>query len=86
VRLLNFQQWSGNSHTRSRIYSPFNQAFLICAKAIGQMKYGVMLINTGRGALIDTQAVIEALKSGRVGYLGLDVYLSPSAPTIRARI
>jgi D-lactate dehydrogenase len=50
------------------------------------MKYGVRLINTGRGALIDTQAVIEALKSGRIGYLGLDVYLSPSALTIRARI
>jgi D-lactate dehydrogenase len=38
------------------------------------MKPGVMLINTSRGALIDTLAVIEALKSGQVGYLGLDVY------------
>jgi len=47
---------------------------LIDAEALGQMKSGVMLINTGRGALIDTQAVIEALKSGRIGYLGLDVY------------
>jgi len=47
---------------------------LIDAQALGQMKSGVMLINTGRGALIDTQAVIEALKSGRIGYLGLDVY------------
>lgn len=47
---------------------------LISAQAISQMKSGVMLINTGRGALIDTQAVIEALKSGRIGYLGLDVY------------
>ena len=34
----------------------------------------VIVINTGRGALIDTQAVIAALKSGRIGYLGLDVY------------
>jgi D-lactate dehydrogenase len=33
-----------------------------------------MLINTSRGALIDTLAVIETLKSGQVGYLGLDVY------------
>jgi D-lactate dehydrogenase len=33
-----------------------------------------MLINTGRGALIDTADVIAALKSGRIGYLGLDVY------------
>ena len=32
-----------------------------------------MLINTGRGALIETVAVIEALKKGKIGYLGLDV-------------
>jgi D-lactate dehydrogenase len=38
------------------------------------MKPGVMLINTSRGALIDTQAVIRALKSGHIRYLGLDVY------------
>jgi len=38
------------------------------------MKKGVMLINTGRGALIDSQALINALKSGHVGYAGLDVY------------
>jgi D-lactate dehydrogenase len=33
-----------------------------------------MLINTSRGAVLDTRAVIDALKSGRIGYLGLDVY------------
>ncbi len=38
------------------------------------MKSGVMLINTSRGALVDTKAVIQALKSGHIGYLGLDVY------------
>ncbi len=38
------------------------------------MKNGVMLINTSRGALIDTKAAIKALKSGKIGYLGLDVY------------
>ena len=47
---------------------------LIGADALRQMKTGVMLINTSRGALIDTQAVIRALKSGKVGFLGLDVY------------
>jgi D-lactate dehydrogenase len=47
---------------------------LIDAQALAQVKPGVMLINTSRGALIDTQAVIDALKDGRVGYLGLDVY------------
>jgi D-lactate dehydrogenase len=47
---------------------------LIDATALDQMKTGVMLINTSRGALIDTQAVTAALKTGKVGYLGLDVY------------
>lgn len=47
---------------------------LINAEALCRMKPGVMLINTGRGALIDTRAVIAALKSGKIGYLGLDVY------------
>lgn len=47
---------------------------LIDAQAIARMKRGVMLINTSRGALVDTQAVIEGLKEGRIGYVGLDVY------------
>jgi D-lactate dehydrogenase len=47
---------------------------LVDARAIGLMKAGVMLVNTGRGALIDTGAVIAGLKSGHIGYLGLDVY------------
>ncbi|MGZ5006239.1 MAG: NAD(P)-dependent oxidoreductase, partial [Chthoniobacterales bacterium] len=37
-------------------------------------KNGVMLINTSRGALLDTLAVTQALKNGKIGYLGLDVY------------
>lgn len=47
---------------------------LIDGEALAQMRRGAMLVNTGRGALIDTQAVIDALKSGQLGYLGLDVY------------
>lgn len=47
---------------------------LIDADAIAQMKEGVMLINTGRGRVVDTQAVIAGLKSGKIGRLGLDVY------------
>lgn len=47
---------------------------LIDARAIDKMKSGVVLLNTSRGALIDTAAVIEGLKSGKIGYLGLDVY------------
>jgi D-lactate dehydrogenase len=38
------------------------------------MKKGVMLINTSRGKLIDTDAAIDALKEGRLGFLGIDVY------------
>ncbi len=48
--------------------------YLINAEAIAQMKTGMMLINTSRGALIDTQAAIDGLKSGAIGYLGIDVY------------
>jgi len=47
---------------------------MIDANAIAKMKDGVMLINTARGGLIDTPALLEALKSGKVGYAGLDVY------------
>ncbi len=47
---------------------------LIDSVAIAKMKPGVMLVNTSRGALVDARAVIEGLKSGQVGYLGLDVY------------
>lgn len=47
---------------------------MVNARAVASMKDGVMIVNTGRGALIDTPAVIAGLKSGRIGYLGLDVY------------
>jgi D-lactate dehydrogenase len=46
---------------------------MIDQKAFAQTKKGVMLINTGRGALIETRALIGALKSGHVGFAGLDV-------------
>ncbi len=47
---------------------------LINTDTLSVMKKGVMLINTSRGALIDTKAVINALKTGKLGYLGIDVY------------
>jgi D-lactate dehydrogenase len=47
---------------------------LIDAQLLELAKPGMMLINTSRGALMDTLAVIEALKSGTIGYLGMDVY------------
>lgn len=47
---------------------------LINKTSLDLMKDGVMLINTSRGGLIDTKAAIEALKEGKLRYLGIDVY------------
>ncbi len=47
---------------------------MIDAAALAQMKPGVLIINTGRGALIDSRALIDALKTGRIAGAGLDVY------------
>jgi D-lactate dehydrogenase len=47
---------------------------LINAKTLPQLKRGVLLINTSRGGLVETQAVIEGLKQGIIGGVGLDVY------------
>jgi D-lactate dehydrogenase len=58
------------------LHCPLNSAtlHLIDATALARMKRGAMLINTSRGGLIDTPAVIESLKTGHLGHLGLDVY------------
>ncbi|MGZ3755666.1 MAG: 2-hydroxyacid dehydrogenase [Mucilaginibacter sp.] len=48
--------------------------YLINCDTLSRMKHGATLINTSRGALIDTHAVIDALKTGRLAYLGIDVY------------
>lgn len=47
---------------------------LIDEAAIANMKPGVMIINTSRGMIIDTKVLIEGLKSGKIGFAGLDVY------------
>ena len=47
---------------------------LIGREALARMRRGVMLVNTSRGGLVDTEAVIDALKDGTIGALGLDVY------------
>ena len=58
------------------LHCPLNEEtrHLINRDTFAKMKDGVMLINTSRGALIDTADAVEALKSGRLGYLGIDVY------------
>ena len=47
---------------------------LVCRETIDLMQPGTILINVSRGALIETKALIEALKSGKIGGVGLDVY------------
>jgi D-lactate dehydrogenase len=47
---------------------------IINEKSIAKMRHGVMLINTSRGKLVKTIDVLDALRSGKIGYLGLDVY------------
>lgn len=58
------------------LHCPLNKEtyHLIGREALAKMKHGVMLINTGRGALIDSKNLIEGLKTGQVGFAGLDVY------------
>ena len=58
------------------LHAPLTEAtrYLVNRKTIELMKKGVMLINTGRGGLVHTKDVIAGLKTGKIGYLGLDVY------------
>ncbi len=58
------------------LHSPLNEQThnMINADTISMMKTGVMLINTSRGGLVDTKAVIAGLKSCKIGYVGIDVY------------
>jgi len=58
------------------VHCPLNEhtKHLINQECFEQMKDGVMVINTSRGAILDTAAAIDALKQGKLGYLGIDVY------------
>ena len=58
------------------LHCPLNDQtrHLINRDSVAQMKPGVMLINTSRGALMDTQAVLDGLKAHHIAYLGMDVY------------
>ncbi|WP_040250183.1 2-hydroxyacid dehydrogenase [Psychroserpens mesophilus] len=58
------------------LHVPLNMEthYLINEDLISKMKYGVIIINTARGAVINTEEVIIGLKSGKIGALGIDVY------------
>jgi len=75
IEYIDLESLLNHSHIVS-LHCPLTEAtrHLINQQTISQMKDGAMLINTSRGALIDTQAVVEALKSKKIGYLGMDVY------------
>jgi D-3-phosphoglycerate dehydrogenase len=53
---------------------------MIDATALAKMKQGVILVNTGRGGIIDTPALIDALRGGQVAYAGLDVFEDEPPP------
>ncbi len=75
VEFVTLEELLAQSHIIS-IHCPLTPAtrHLIDARAVARMRPGVMLVNTSRGAIVDTRAAIEGLKSGRIGLLGLDVY------------
>lgn len=75
VRYVDLAEIYRESHIIS-LHVPLTPAtrHLIDASALSGMKPGVTIINTGRGALIDSRALIGALKTGHVGAAGLDVY------------
>ncbi|EGC32087.1 hypothetical protein DICPUDRAFT_57285 [Dictyostelium purpureum] len=58
------------------LHTPLNPEtkYLINKESLAKMKDGVMIINVSRGALINTRDAINALKTGKIGYLGLDTY------------
>ena len=75
ARYLSLPQLLAESQIIS-LHCPLNEQskHLINRQSLAHMQPGAMLINTGRGGLVDTPALIDALKDGRLGYLGLDVY------------
>ncbi|HRV91170.1 MAG TPA: phosphoglycerate dehydrogenase [Anaerolineae bacterium] len=58
-----------------------NTERIINADAIAQMKNGVRIVNTARGALIDTEALIDGLQSGKIAGVALDVFVEEPLPT-----
>lgn len=56
------------------VATPFGGSKVVSASAISQMKMGSRLVNIARGKLIDEDALVAALKSGRLSAVGLDVH------------
>ena len=75
VKVVSLDELYANSDIIS-LHCPLtpDTKFLINKDSIAKMKKGVMIINTGRGKLINTEDLIEGLRSKQVGSAGLDVY------------
>jgi D-lactate dehydrogenase len=75
VALRSFEEVVSQSDILS-LHCPLNPLtrHVLNEKTLQMCRRGIMIINTSRGGLIDTAAMIEALKAGQVGYLGIDVY------------
>lgn len=75
VEYVGFEELCRQSDMIS-LHCPLTKAsyHIVDEKAIREMKDGVLLVNTSRGALIDSTALIEGLKDGKIGGAGLDVY------------
>lgn len=58
---------------------------MISDESIAKMKDGVIFVNTGRGGLVDTEALIRGIESGKIGAAGLDVYEEENANVYRDR-
>ena len=58
---------------------------MINDESIAKMKDGVIFVNTGRGGLVDTQALIRGVLSGKIGAAGLDVYEEENANVYQNR-
>lgn len=75
VKYVSFDKFLNSSDIIS-IHLPLNPKtrHILNSKTFSMLKPGMMLINTARGGIIDTDALISNLKSGHVGFAGLDVY------------
>lgn len=75
IELVNYDTLISSADLIS-VHCPLNEHthHLIDKESFEKMKTGVMLINTSRGGLLNTSDTIEALKQGKLGYLGIDVY------------
>ncbi len=75
VNYLSFKQVLNEAQILS-LHCPLTEdnRHLIRAQTLSEMKAGITIINTSRGGLLHTRDVIQALKSGQIAYLGIDVY------------